>query len=61
MALLTHNFSKLPPPFPAAHGLAMQGSGTHSHSPQLHFHGQHAVPAAPLPSLNLDQLLAFRD
>lgn len=24
--LLTHNFSKLPPPFPAVHGLTMQGS-----------------------------------
>lgn len=27
MALVTHNFSKLPPPFPAAHGLTVQGSG----------------------------------
>lgn len=26
MALLIHNFSKLPPPFPAMHGLTVQGS-----------------------------------
>lgn len=61
MALLTHNFSKLPPPFPAVRGLAMQDSSILEDFTPAAF--PWAVLAAPLPSLlgplPPDQLLAF--
>lgn len=61
-ALVTHNFRNRPPSFPcSAWPDCARQRPPRGISPQLHRPGQQAVPAAPLPSPDPAQLLAFRD